>query len=391
MNRNSRQHRNRPPVSPKVRSLVAVADDAAYVSIVNRVAEELPDEPPIALDELESRRTMPYYDPHGEFIAELDGHAVGIGRGQLNPLDKERVGWVSASVLPEYRRRHIGTALAETAMQGLRARGAKKLRAGALEANLAAVAFLRSLGFQECRSESWMRRTLEHLPSGVGENIGVGIRETTLNDDDLQLTVELINEAFKEDWDFSPVTVEARRKRATELARQGGVVQTWVAMLGGQPVGIIQARISPRDIAALKVQRGELLGLGVLKPFRQQGIAKALTIRGLQFLKAHGMTEVDLSVDNFNPVQALDIYLKLGFRVIRRFLIYETPEDEPRDTREAPRFPGNGKARHDKTVETTLMPHERESIEPAIVETDGGRGRGCRRETTRKREFVVWS
>jgi ribosomal protein S18 acetylase RimI-like enzyme len=327
VNKDSEQNEKRPPVSLKVRPLVAGADDAAYLNVVNRVAEEFPDQPPITRDELESQRTMPYYDQHGQFVAELDGHAVGIGLGEMNPLDKERVGWVSASVLPDLRRRHIGTALAEAALHGLRSRGAKKLRADTREENLAGVAFVRSLGFRECRSESWMRRSLEHLPSGVGENTGVKIRETTFTDDDLQLTVELINEVFKEDWDFTPVTVEARRKRATELARQGGVVQTWVAMQEGQPVGMVQAVISPRKIAALKVQRGTLLGLGVLKPFRQQGIAKILMIWGLQFLKARGMTEAELFVDNSNPAQALDIYLKLGFQVVRRIVAYELPEN----------------------------------------------------------------
>jgi ribosomal protein S18 acetylase RimI-like enzyme len=296
------------------------------MNIVNRIARELPDETPITQDELETRRTMPHYDPHGQFIAELDGRAVGIGWGRMHPRDTNRVGWVSASVLPEFRRRHIGTALAETALQGLRARGAKKLISGAWESDPAGIAFLRSLGFQECRSESCMRRTLEQLSSGIGENTAVKIWETTLDDDDIQLTVDLINEAFKEDWNFVPVTVEGRRIRAAKLAEEGGVLQTWAAMLEGRPVGMVQARISQREIAALNVQRGTLLGLCVLKPFRQQGIATALMIQGLQFLKARGMAEAELDVDNFNPARALDIYRKLGFGVVRRFLNYEKYE-----------------------------------------------------------------
>ena len=307
----------------KIRPLVPGADDAAYLNIINRVAQEFPDRTPVAQDELELRRSMPYFDPHGQFIAELDGHAVGIGLGEMNPLDTNRIGWVSASVLPEFRRRHIGIALAETAMQGLRVRGAKKLMSDTREENTAGIAFLNSLGFKECRTESWMRRHLEHLPSGVRENTAVRIRETTLDDDDLQLTVELINEAFKEEWDFTPVNVEARRKRATELTRQGGTIQTLVAMVEGQAAGMVQAMISTREIAALKVQRGTLLGLCVLKPFRQQGIATALMLRGLQFLQDHGMTEAELFVDNSNPAKALDIYLKLGFRVVRKILDYE--------------------------------------------------------------------
>lgn len=307
----------------RIRPLIPGADDAAYLNVINQVAKEFPDRTPIAQDELESRRTMPYFDPHGQFIAELDGQAVGIGLGEMNPLDTNRLGWVSASVLPEFRRRHIGAMLAETALQSLRARGAKKLMSDTREENAAGIAFLRSLGFRECRTESWMRRPLEHLPSGIRENTAVRIRRTTLDDDDLRLTVELINEAFKEDWDFTPVTDEARRKRAVELAHQGGTIETMVAMLAGQLVGMVQARISPREIAALKGQRGTLLGLCVLKSFRQQGIATALMIRGLQFLKDHGMTEAELFVDNSNPAKALDIYLKLGFQTVRRILDFE--------------------------------------------------------------------
>jgi mycothiol synthase len=311
--------------------MVAGADDAAYLDIVNRVAKEFPDRTPTTNEELEFERTMPYYDPHARFIAELEGRAVGVGMGQMNPQDEGRNGWVSASILPEFRRRRIGTALAKAAMAGLRSRGAKKLLAGDREENLAGIAFIRSLGFRECRSESWMRRTLELLPGGVGESTAIGIRQTTLEDGDLQLTVDLINETFKEDWDFTPVTVEARRKRAARLASEGGVVQTWVAELSGRPVGLVQALISPKENDALGVQRGALMGLGVLVPFRRQGIARALMIHGLEFLKARGMAEAELFVDNSNPAQALDIYLKLGFHVVRRFLDFELAENEESD------------------------------------------------------------
>jgi ribosomal protein S18 acetylase RimI-like enzyme len=310
----------------RIRPLVPGADDAAYLNVINTVARESPDRTSTAQDELEAERKMPSHDPHGQLIAELDGQPVGIGFGRLNPLDViDRIGWFSASVLPEFRRRHIGTALAEAALQGLRTRGATKLRAGTREENLAGNAFLRSLGFQACRTESYMRRPLETLPSRVGENTEIDIRETTLDDDDLRLTVDLINETFKEDWDRMPVTVEGRRARATEFARQGGILRTVVATLRGQTVGLVQAFISPRDNAELKVQRGALMALGVLKPFRRQGIAAALMLWGLQFLKASGMSEAELYVDNSNPTQALDIYLKLGFQVVRKFLDYEQP------------------------------------------------------------------
>jgi len=318
-------------LSLRVRPMVAGDDDAVYVDIYNRVAAGLPEQSPTSPAELEFQRSMPYYDPHGRFVAELAGCAVGLGFGTINPLDPARIGWLNVKVLPELRRRRVGTGLAEAALASLRQRGAQKLWSGAWEESSAGTAFLRSLGFREQTFESWLRRPLADLPHGIGEHTGVEIRETTLEDDDLRLTVDLLNEVFCEDRDRTPTTVEARRKRAAELARQGGVIRTWVAMLGGRPVGVVQAVISPRENSALDVRRGTLMGLGVLRSFRRQGIARALVIRALEFLKDRGMAEAELSADNDNPTRALGIYLKMGFRVARRFVEFELPRSHQRD------------------------------------------------------------
>ena len=144
-----------------------------------------------------------------------------------------------------------------------------------------------------------------------------------MEDDDLRITVDLLNEVFSEGLDYSPTSLQARRERAAELARQGGVIETWVAMLEGRPVGVVQAVISPRQNAALNVRRGILMGLGVRKSFRRQGIARALLIRALQFLKGRGMAEAELSVDSDNPTGAMGVYLRAGFQVVRRYLEFE--------------------------------------------------------------------
>jgi ribosomal protein S18 acetylase RimI-like enzyme len=89
------------------------------------------------------------------------------------------------------------------------------------------------------------------------------------------------------------------------------------------PVGLVSASFDPRENAHLKKNRGFLLGLGVLKAYRGQGIAKALLIRGMQALKESGMEETDLTVDDENPVKAIRIYLGLGFQVVRKILSYE--------------------------------------------------------------------
>lgn len=72
-------------------------------------------------------------------------------------------------------------------------------------------------------------------------------------------------------------------------------------------------------------KRGHVEAISVRQPWRGKGIAKALIARSLKLLKSRGMTEAALGVDAENPSGALQLYEKMGFRIVKRGVIYRKP------------------------------------------------------------------
>jgi mycothiol synthase len=72
-------------------------------------------------------------------------------------------------------------------------------------------------------------------------------------------------------------------------------------------------------------KRGYTENICVRRPWRKQGLAKALIARSLIALKERGMTEVGLGVDTENTSGALHLYESMGYRVAKRSTIYRKP------------------------------------------------------------------
>ena len=60
----------------------------------------------------------------------------------------------------------------------------------------------------------------------------------------------------------------------------------------------------------------------MLKQFRGQGVATTLIIGGMNWLKSRGMEEAELNVDDANPTQAIRLYERLGFTVVRKSVLF---------------------------------------------------------------------
>lgn len=65
--------------------------------------------------------------------------------------------------------------------------------------------------------------------------------------------------------------------------------------------------------------------IAVRKPFRQQGLARALLARSLRIVRDAGATRAALGVDSQNVNRALDLYEGLGFRVVSEDFEYHGP------------------------------------------------------------------
>ncbi len=98
-----------------------------------------------------------------------------------------------------------------------------------------------------------------------------------------------------------------------------------IAWCGDQVVGTTVNWINKQENQEFGRKRGHVELISVRRPLRGKGIARALIARSLKLLKSRGMTEAVLGVDAENPSGALQLYLKMRFKIVKRGRIYRKP------------------------------------------------------------------
>lgn len=299
-------------------------DDETLVHIINAASADAPDFVPETIEQFRIERQSPDWTPDGRYIAEVDGEPVGVVEGYVDPHGTEPVGYLGGpEVLPSFRRRGIGTALAARALGYLREHGMERVRTGVGDWNDAARAFLERHGFTPVRRFSLMRRPLAGLPAGIGENAEVETGLLGTGDEDAALITRLCNEAFKEHFGHRDITEEEFGYWIRHGPEMGRTIRRTVARLGGEPVGYLIHGFDPRENEQLGVKRGGLWSVGVLKPYRNRGVARRLMLEGMRWLAGQGMEEVELGVDDENVTEARRLYERLGFELIRGSTTFE--------------------------------------------------------------------
>jgi ribosomal protein S18 acetylase RimI-like enzyme len=308
----------------KIRPFVEDKDEPIYVDMVNRAMKEFSDVTPITLASAEMEKNAPNMDKRGRFIAEWDKNPVGFIYAYLDTQRQDKHGYMDGPyIVPEFRRKHIGIALAETAIQNYKERGIKIIESGARHTNIPAQKFLEKFGFQMHRIFSRMKRSLSDIPENVGENKDIKIVDIGTGDEGLKIENYLMNETMKEHFNFRPMTLEETQYYTREQEKQGVRYNDFVAYHHNEPVGIMITVIDPKEIEHQKKNVAWLAVLGILKPYRSKGIGKALMIHAMKFLKEQGMEQTYLGVDDTNIFEAMKIYEKLGFEAFLKMYQYK--------------------------------------------------------------------
>jgi RimJ/RimL family protein N-acetyltransferase len=99
---------------------------------------------------------------------------------------------------------------------------------------------------------------------------------------------------------------ESTRAFILDMIEQG--YPQWVALSGGEVIGWCDVTPKPRPIYA----HSGVLGMGLLPPFRQQGIGTRLIVQALDAARAFGLQRVELTVRE-NNTNAIALYKKVGF------------------------------------------------------------------------------
>ena len=308
-----------------VRQFVKGADEPVWVEVLNAAYKEYEVWwRAITVEEMLLDEKRPNFDFEGRFIAELDGKPVGVVHAHVDKLRKEKKGFIHTfGVIPEFRGCGVEEKLVELAINELKKREMNLAQAWTDYKRNERIQLLEKLGFKLVRGESDMEIDLTNIPSNIGENTQVTIRLLQKNvEEDIKMLNWLSNECFKEHFNHRPRTIEETRHSLLNNPYHKEQ-EFFFAVLKQKSVGYIGVGIDEKYNIEKNVKSGFILTIGVLKPCRRKGVGTRLMLQGLETLEAKGMTKAMLDVDDFNPTKPIKLYEKIGFKVAKKYLIYE--------------------------------------------------------------------
>lgn len=186
-----------------------------------------------------------------------------------------------------------------------------RVKAGCYQHDEEYGAILRSAGFEVVRSFWEMKRSLEEVsPEPPPLPAGVTIRTLdATRDDERRLYHRLAEDAFVDHWDNTPLPFEEWYALLDASAGRD-VTQWWVAEFDGEPAGLLIGADSRAELG-----EGYVDVLGVLRPFRGRGVAKALLWFAFAEFVRRGRTRAALGVDSESPTGATRLYEAVGMSV----------------------------------------------------------------------------
>jgi mycothiol synthase len=232
-----------------------------------------------------------------------------VGYAHLDVTDLVAGASAELAVHPGYRRRGVGGALVDS-LEAASPDGRLRLWAHGRHADASALA--RSRGYVEERVLLQLRRSLlSELPEAP---LPAGIRlRPFVPGRDEPAWIAVNNRAFASHPDQSGWTVADLRVREAEpwfdaagfllaerVADEALVGFHWTKVHGGAADGTDHDPI------------GEVYVLGIDPAAQRGGLGAALTVAGLRHLRALGLSQVMLYVDESNPA-AVRLYERLGF------------------------------------------------------------------------------
>ena len=265
-------------------------------------------------------------------VVELDGVVAAYVEHSWRVRDGVGVHHLHVAVAPAIRRRGIGRALLEWA----EARVATGLLAGGLGADLEIPHRLSGWADLEVPDALPWATNAGYVVGGYGIMMTRPLADPIPNVD-LPPGLELrpvLPEDHRAIWDADTEAFQDHRDHAlrTEADYLGWFAQPdldtslWlVAWDGDQVAGSVLNFIFANENARLGVRRGWLEHVSVRRPWRNQGLAKALIAQSMGLLRYRGLDEAALGADAENLSGAVRIYEGLGFSRVRTGANYRKP------------------------------------------------------------------
>jgi mycothiol synthase len=290
------------------------------------------------LEDMTNQFNDPWCNPGKDYLVALTsrGQVVGTGRVFVNPTPRrERNAFLAGEVHPEHRGRGLG----ELILTWMEANGRQRLlefpsdlpralRTSCHDYLSDRITLFEGHGFITVRNTYRMRRDLgQPIPE---KYLPTGMTLCNYRPELDRALMEAFNESFNDHWSFEPISYEdwqmfliqavTFRPDLSYLALDGEGSDT-------QIVGFSLNLIRVEDNLRQGIAEGWISNLGTRQAWRKLGVATALLCASMRAFKKTGLDYATLGVDTENTTGALQLYERLGFKAIKRSIIFAKPVD----------------------------------------------------------------
>lgn len=269
-------------------------------------------------EEIEELLTLSFVDiTRDTVIGDADGRIVAFGQA-LAPFEPETIvrSLLLGGVHPEFRGRGIGRSL----LGWLEGRGRQQLAASGLalpgwlmaytqDRNPGATRLFERAGFPTERYFAQLERALDGPIPEL--ELPAPLRLVNASLDRSQATLHAKNSAFRDHWGSQPTPAEAWDNFMTASTRRLDL--SYLALDGDEVVGLVILDVNEDDWARQGYTSSYVSLVGVVAPWRRQGVAPALLAASLLASRNAGFERIALDVDSENPTGALGLYTGMGF------------------------------------------------------------------------------
>lgn len=265
-------------------------------------------------------RTKNFEAARNLFLVEQDDELVGYaGCRWWEERDANFIHshWIFA--LPEWRGRGIENELLRVVQERLRflanehSKDATNwLEMFTYESQMWMSGILLADGYEPARySFDMVRENLENIPDA---ELPAGIETRPVKPEDMRKVFDAADEAFADDWSSALVEDGDFELWLKDFWKP----ELWqIAWDGDQVVGHVLNYVSESENKQYGRKRGYTEDIGVRKPWRRRGVAKALLVKSLKMFREMGYDSTALGVDTQNPNSALRLYESVGYKTVR--------------------------------------------------------------------------
>ena len=241
----------------------------------------------------------------GSWLFENDDGINAVGWAWI---EHDRVAAIGA-VHPRHKLTGLGARLLDLSERFGRASGHPRLQQYALGSDNAATALLTSRGYRDVRHFYDMAIQLETPPEVPDVPI------ETLHEGDEQAFHAALDEAFLDHWEHHSLPFDEWWSR--RAGAPGHDLSLWFLIRDGDEIAAVARNEAHRN-------GGGYVGhVGVRRPWRGRGYAKALLLHTFREFWNRGVRRVTLGVDAESPTGATHLYERVGMHVEAENVVFE--------------------------------------------------------------------